>query len=253
MSTWQWVYGHHPVVAAIHHRPTALTRIVCTEKMAVHPALQAYLKERDVRCEVQTPKQLTETVGTDKHQGIAAAVSVNQPIELGDFLTDCSPSARWSVVVLDRVQDPHNLGACMRAALAFGAKGILVPKHQAVSLTPVVKKSACGAGDILPFIQVNNLGQGLRELQQADVWCVGFDGEAREPLHQAALTRPCALVMGAEGDGLREKTKTLCDELVSIPMSDCMPSLNVSVALGIGLYAWYQANTNSNKQQTSGA
>lgn len=244
MSAWQWVYGHHPVMAAIQHRPTALHRIVCTEKIADSSALQAYFQAKSCRYEIKTVKELTDTVGTDKHQGIAAAVEVNQPIDLSDFLSNCPPSAPWSVVVLDRVQDPHNLGACMRAALAFGAKGIIVPKHQSVSLTPVVKKSACGAADILPFIQVNNLGQGLRELQQNDVWCVGFDGNAREPLHQAALTRSCALIVGAEGDGLREKTKTLCDELVSIPMSDCMPSLNVSVALGIGLYAWHQANRN---------
>jgi 23S rRNA (guanosine2251-2'-O)-methyltransferase len=140
------------------------------------------------------------------------------------------------LLVLDQVQDPHNLGACLRTADGAGVDAVVAPRDRAAGLTPVVHKVASGAAQTVPFFQVTNLARTLRLLRDRDIWIVGAADEADSALYEADLTGPLALVLGAEESGLRRLTREHCDLLVSIPMCGRVSSLNVSVAAGVLLY-----------------
>ncbi len=172
------------------------------------------------------------------HQGAVARVAV--PAALGEkdlesLLSTSKPPP--FLLVLDGVQDPHNLGACLRSADAAGVTAVIAPKDRSVGLTPTVCKVASGAAETVPFIQVTNLVRTIRWLQDEHrVWVVGAAGEAESSLYQLALTGPLALIMGAEEKGMRRLTREACDSLVRLPMAGTVESLNVSVATGICLY-----------------
>jgi 23S rRNA (guanosine2251-2'-O)-methyltransferase len=140
------------------------------------------------------------------------------------------------LLVLDGVTDPHNLGACLRSADAAGVHAVIVPRDRSAQLNATAKKVACGAAENVPLIRVTNLARTLRLLQEMNVWVVGTAGEADHTLYQSKMTGPMALVMGAEGEGMRRLTREHCDELISIPMAGTVSSLNVSVATGICLF-----------------
>jgi 23S rRNA (guanosine2251-2'-O)-methyltransferase len=140
------------------------------------------------------------------------------------------------LLILDEIQDPHNLGACLRTAEAAGVHAVIIPSHRACGLSAVVRKVASGATDTLPLIQVTNLASTLRELQTQGVWIIGADGKSETSLFEVKLTGALAFVLGAEGDGLRRLTRETCDVLIHIPMLGQVESLNVSVATGICLY-----------------
>jgi 23S rRNA (guanosine2251-2'-O)-methyltransferase len=140
------------------------------------------------------------------------------------------------LLVLDGIQDPHNLGACLRSADAFGVHAVIAPKDRAVGITATVEKVACGAAETVPYITVTNLARTLRELKEQGIWVVGAAGEAKQDLHGFKHTGPLAIVLGAEGEGLRRLTMETCDELVRIPMLGSVESLNVSVSTGIFLF-----------------
>jgi 23S rRNA (guanosine2251-2'-O)-methyltransferase len=139
-------------------------------------------------------------------------------------------------LVLDGVQDPHNLGACLRTADAVGVRAVILPKDRAVGLNETVRKVACGAAENTPVIHVTNLSRALREMQDAGIWVIGTVDEAENTIYEEDLTSPIALVMGSEGQGLRQNTRKHCDKLVNIPMAGVVESLNVSVAAGVCLY-----------------
>jgi len=155
-------------------------------------------------------------------------------VTLDDVLADLAEPAL--LLVLDGVTDPHNLGACLRSADAFGAQAVIVPKDRAVGLNATAAKAASGAAETVPVITVTNLARTMRELKERGVWLLGAD-EQGESLFDADVSGPIAWVLGAEGQGLRRLTRDLCDRLVGIPMSGAVESLNVSVTAGICLYA----------------
>ena len=140
------------------------------------------------------------------------------------------------LLILDEINDPHNLGACLRTAAAAGVHAVIVPKDHSVSLTETVRRVACGAAEIVPFVQVTNLARTMKQLQEAGVWLVGAAGEVPDNLYNTDLTGSLALVMGSEGSGLRRLTRENCDFVVRIPISGAVESLNVSVATGICLF-----------------
>ncbi len=171
------------------------------------------------------------------HQGVAARVSA--PSALGEntlntLLDDLQVPPL--LLVLDGVQDPHNLGACLRTADAAGVHALIAPRDHAVGLTPVVRKVASGAAGRVPYVQVTNLARTLRQLRDKGVWLIGTAGEAKQNLYSADLKGPLALVMGGEGKGMRRLTRECCDLLVHLPMRGVVESLNVSVATGVVLY-----------------
>ena len=204
------------------------TRIKEIEKLLHSSNIETILLEKS---------KLTNLVGEVNHQGVIADVLPSQKYytALEDFLHD-HDLTNALFLILDGVLDPHNLGACLRSANAAGVTAVIVPKDNAVGITPVVRKVACGAAEILPFIQVTNLSRALQTLQDHNIWIYGAATDATKTIYEIDYTSATAIVLGAEEKGLRRLTREYCDELVSIPMIGDMPSLNVSVATGICLF-----------------
>jgi 23S rRNA (guanosine2251-2'-O)-methyltransferase len=180
--------------------------------------------------------QLTCLCGTKKHQGIAAEVQERQVVQasLEQLLT--SLQVPPLLLVLDGVTDPHNLGACLRVADGAGVHAVIAPKDRAIGINPTVTKVASGAAQTVPFFMVTNLARCLEDLKKRRIWCYGFTDTGGQTLYQTDLRGPIALVMGAEGKGLRRLTMQSCDVLLRIPMQGIVESLNVSVATGVVLY-----------------
>ncbi|HWQ37641.1 MAG TPA: 23S rRNA (guanosine(2251)-2'-O)-methyltransferase RlmB [Burkholderiales bacterium] len=231
------VFGFHAVSARLRQRAGTVKEILIDAQR--HDARVRKLLEAASAAGVGVRKvagrRLTELVGGAPHQGVVAFV---EQIDSGASLESVLASAREPalLLVLDGVQDPHNLGACLRVADAMGAQALVVPRDRTVGLTPTVEKVASGAAQSVPYITVTNLARTLRELQERGLWVVGAAQQADAPLAACDLTRACALVLGAEGAGLRRLTAECCDELAAIPMMGTVESLNVSVAAGICLY-----------------
>lgn len=186
------------------------------------------------RCNRKTLDELTSKAS---HQGVALVcepVKAENESFLDKLLDNLSEPA--FLLVLDGVTDPHNLGACIRSADAAGVHAVIAPKNNSAPLNATVAKVACGAVDVIPYIQVTNLSRTLQQLQSNGVWIAGTSGDATQDVYQASLTGPLALVMGAEGKGMRRLTQENCDFLLKIPMAGEVSSLNVSVATGVCLY-----------------
>jgi len=178
---------------------------------------------------------LQKLCGTHRHQGVVAKVEDLPQVRSLDDLLD-SLEEPPLLLILDGVTDPHNLGACLRVADGAGAHAVIAPKDHAVGINATVAKVASGAAETVPYFMVTNLARTLKELKERDIWIVGTSDDAPANLYAADLRRPTALVLGAEGSGMRQLTRKNCDELVSIPMMGGVESLNVSVASGVCLY-----------------
>jgi 23S rRNA (guanosine2251-2'-O)-methyltransferase len=186
-------------------------------------------------------RRLAELAKGARHQGVVAIVDATLPhVTLHDILEH--PHEPPLLLVLDGVTDPHNLGACLRSADAFGAHAVIVPKDRAVGVNATVAKAASGAADTVPVVTVTNLARALREMKEAGVWIVGAD-VGSESLFSADLSGPIAWVLGAEGEGLRRLTRQSCDRLIGIPITGTVESLNVSVSASICLFATRRART----------
>jgi 23S rRNA (guanosine2251-2'-O)-methyltransferase len=237
MSEARIVFGLHAVHACVRRRAESVLELFVDPQR--HDArirdLRALALAAGVRMVEMDAKRISRIAGSDKHQGVAARVAaLKTAASLEDVLSQVGEEAL--LLVLDGVQDPHNLGACLRVADAFAAHAVIAPKDRAAALTPAVAKVASGAAETVPYIQVTNLVRALRTLQEAGVWVMGADQDGGESLNAAKLQGPLAWVLGAEGEGLRRLTRESCDQLLRIPMQGSVGSLNVSVAAGICLY-----------------
>jgi len=234
----EYVFGWHAVDAVLKREPERLQQVwiqTGRQDKRVKSVTDA-LDGLGVRWKVVHRRELDERV-SGVHQGIVAAVAESREWTEDDLLAQLSSSDKPPfLLVLDGVTDPHNLGACMRTADAVGVQAVIVPKDKSASLTPVARKVACGAAETVPFVRVTNLARFLRELKGLGVWLIGTAGEADAGLYQADFKGPVALVMGAEGKGMRRLTREHCDQLINIPMQGHVDSLNVSVATGVCLY-----------------
>lgn len=231
------IYGFHAVSAKLRHAPDSVLEIYLSgdRKDARVKRFIAQAEAAGARIMQSEGDKLDAMVGTRRHQGVVAKVNATRrDIKLADVLDSLDENAL--ILVLDGVQDPHNLGACLRVADAAGAHAVVAPKDRAVGLNATAIKVASGAADTVPYITVTNLARALREMQDAGVWVIGAAGEAEKTLHDIDQKVPVAWVLGAEGDGLRRLTRDTCDELARIPMHGSVESLNVSVASGICLF-----------------
>lgn len=194
-------------------------------------------RAQQLRIEHRSVQELDALSAGERHQGVVARMTPSQTLGEGalDEILDKVAGAPL-LLVLDGVQDPHNLGACLRTADAAGVHAVIVPRDRAAGLSPVARKVAAGAAETVPLIQVVNLARTLRWLKERGLWIVGTDGDADKFLHEVDLSMPLAIVMGAEGAGLRRLTREHCDLAVKIPMQGAVESLNVSVATGVMLY-----------------
>lgn len=236
------VYGLHAVRAMLTRHADRVSAVTLAEGSHTRLAeIEALAKKAGRPLKRAAPAVFKQLFGDAVHQGVFADV---QPLplwreeELIAAITGALESGNRNpfVLVLDGVQDPHNLGACLRTADACGALAVMIPKDRAVQMNATVRKVAAGAAETTPLTVVTNLARGLRLLKEAGLWIVGADAEAPKLAHETDLAGPIALVMGAEGAGLRQLTRETCDLLVRLPQQGAVESLNVSVATGMLLY-----------------
>ena len=238
MSQISFIHGFHAIIAKLRHQPDAILEIFIDAER--HDArardLMRHAELHSIRVLPVDAKRLEGMAGGGmRHQGVVARISSeSRHVTLDDVLDTLEEPA--FLLVLDGVQDPHNLGACLRVADAVGAHAVIAPKDRAVGLTQTAIKVASGAAESVPYITVTNLARTLRELKEREIWVVGTDAEAKEDLYTAKWPVATAWVLGAEGDGIRRLTRENCDQLVTIPMLGSVQSLNVSVAAGVCLY-----------------
>ena len=239
----QWIVGINAVSAAIEHDADNV-REVLLEAGAKNPRIteietSARRKDIDVRRVAQSA--LDGVAGGMRHQGAVARYAAAKTWD-EDALPELIEAAQGKalLLVLDGVQDPHNLGACLRSAAAAGATAVVIPKDKAVQVNATVRKTSAGAADSVPVVRVTNLSRTLRDVQKLGVWIYGLAGDATASLYAIDLRGNVALVLGGEADGLRRLTREQCDQLVTIPMPGAdaqgVESLNVSVAAGVTLF-----------------
>jgi 23S rRNA (guanosine2251-2'-O)-methyltransferase len=236
----EWVFGLHAVAAALRYEPEQV-RALWVERQRRDARLRDLLETVAETIPVHRVErtELDRLSGGARHQGVVARLEVQRPgldeTDLPGLLAATSDPAL--LLILDGVQDPHNLGACLRSAAAAGVHAVIAPADRAAGLNATVRKVASGAAEITPFVPVTNLARALRGLRDEGVWIVGAAGEAEHPLYDVDFTLPTAIVLGAEEKGLRRLTREVCDRLARIPLAEGgVESLNVSVAAGIFLF-----------------
>jgi 23S rRNA (guanosine2251-2'-O)-methyltransferase len=238
MAEVDWIYGIHAVSSLLEKEANRVIRLYVLKgrkdkrveqviESANKLGLQVLIKDR----------QGLDKLANGNHQGMVAEVKMAEAYQesyLEDLLQTLDEPP--FLLILDGVTDPHNLGACLRSADAAGVHAVIASKDKSAPLSAIARKVACGAAENVPLIKVTNLARTLRWLQQYGIWIVGAAGEAEQTLYQADLKGPLAMVMGAEGSGMRRLTREHCDALINIPMAGSVSSLNVSVATGICLF-----------------
>jgi 23S rRNA (guanosine2251-2'-O)-methyltransferase len=229
--------GFHAVTSRLRQRPETIREIYVDGERndARAKDLRRMASSANVRVIAVDGKRLDGMAGGARHQGVVAQA---EPLKMPQFIDDVLEGLKEPplLLVLDGVQDPHNLGACLRVADGAGAHAVIAPKDRSVGLTTAAIKVSSGASESVPYIVVTNLARAMRDLKERGIWLIGADDSAPQSIFQAKLEGPLGLVLGAEGEGLRRLTKDSCDDLVSIPMLGSVESLNVSVASGICLY-----------------
>lgn len=248
MSTPKTLFGFHAVGVRLKTAPKSIIEIYVdpSRRDARMRQFVERVQEAGVRLLEADGVRLARLSGSHGHQGVAARVNqiaqVHSLDELLENLESCNADLTEAqrdqplILVLDGVTDPHNLGACLRVADGAGAHAVIAPKDHAAGINATVAKVASGAAETVPYFMVTNLARTLNELKERNIWVIGTSDQAPQTLYQTDLKGPVALVLGAEGDGMRQLTAKTCDQLVSIPMRGAVESLNVSVASGVCLY-----------------
>ena len=234
----EFIFGWHAVEAVLKQEPARLQQVwiqTGRQDRRVQSVTET-LDSLGVVWQVVHRKELDKRV-SGVHQGVVAQVSESREWTEDDLLQFLAArDAPPFLLILDGVTDPHNLGACLRTADAVGVQAVIIPKDKSASLSPTVRKVASGAAETVPLVRVTNLARFMRMLRDDGVWLIGTAGEAGSTLYQADFKGPVALVIGAEGKGMRRLTREHCDLLINIPMQGQVDSLNVSVATGVCLY-----------------
>ena len=235
----EYLYGIHAIKSFLANSPERIIEVMALkgrEDQRLQPVLQE-IQRLGIAVQFANRQTLDKKANGEVHQGIMARIQPQKELNENDLDAILAQHSAPLLLVLDGVTDPHNLGACLRTADAAGVHAVIVPKDKSAQLTSIARKVACGAAETVPLIRVTNLARTLRDLQQNhNIWVIGTAGEATETLYQSKLTGALALVMGAEGEGMRRLTREHCDQLVSIPMAGSVSSLNVSVATGVCLF-----------------
>lgn len=239
MSEKNYIFGIHAVLALLKKNPKRVTQLLLLDARSDPKivAIADLAKQHRIPIDWISRHALDQKAKNENHQGVIAVsqrVLAGSESDLETLLINLKKPA--FLLILDGVQDPHNLGACLRSADAAGVDAVIAPKDKSVGLTSTVSKVASGAAENVPFIQVTNLARTLRFLKENHIWIIGADADADKAIFDTDLTMPIALVLGAEGSGMRRLTREHCDLLVNIPMRGSVSSLNVSVAAGIFLF-----------------
>jgi 23S rRNA (guanosine2251-2'-O)-methyltransferase len=241
MSSPKVLFGFHAVGVRLKMAPQSIIEIHFepTRRDARMRQFIDRVKEAGVRLIESDGLRIAKLAGSHGHQGVAARVQAIEQVHSLDELLEnleASGTAQPLILVLDGITDPHNLGACLRVADGAGAHAVIAPKDHAAGINATVAKVASGAAETMPYFMVTNLARTLNELKERNIWIIGTSDDADKSIYEVDLKGPVALVLGAEGAGMRQLTRKTCDELVSIPMQGAVESLNVSVASGVCLY-----------------
>lgn len=232
------IFGINPVQQLLATNPSKIIEIFISsgkDEKRTQAIIDA-AKEQGISVQRIDVKKLDKWLEGQNHQGVVAKITATAVLTEATLAELVKRSAKPLFLILDGVQDPHNLGACLRTADAVGATAVIVPKDHAVGITPIVRKVASGAADTVPLVQVSNLARAMKELQDLGVWIVGTAGDCEQTIYEMDLKGSIAIVLGAEGEGMRQLTTKNCDFLAKIPMLGQVESLNVSVATGVCLY-----------------
>jgi 23S rRNA (guanosine2251-2'-O)-methyltransferase len=238
MSSSDTIYGLHAVRVMLERSAARVLAVHLAERREDPRvrAIEELARRHDRPVHRVDPLALRLLVGDVAHQGVAADIAALPPWNEDDLIAALQERQAPLLLALDGVQDPHNLGACLRTADACGALAVIVPRDRAAHLTPAVRKVAVGAAETTPVVVVTNLVRTLKLLKDAGLWVVGADAEAEKAAHEIDLKGPVVVVLGAEGAGLRQLTRQNCDFMVRLPQLGAVESLNVSVAAGMLLY-----------------
>lgn len=241
MSSPKVLFGFHAVGVRLKTAPQSVIEIHFepTRRDARMRQFIDRVKEAGVRLIESDGLRISKLAGSHGHQGVAARVQAIEQVHSLDELLEnleASGTSQPLILVLDGITDPHNLGACLRVADGAGAHAVIAPKDHAAGINATVAKVASGAAETMPYFMVTNLARTLNELKERNIWIIGTSDDADKSIYEVDLKGPVALVLGAEGAGMRQLTRKTCDELVSIPMQGAVESLNVSVASGVCLY-----------------
>lgn len=248
MSSPKVLFGFHAVGVRLRTAPASVleVHVDASRRDARMRQFQERAAEAGVRCIESDGLRLSRLCGSHAHQGVVARVQPITQVQSLDALLEgleaealqLAPDKRNAplLLVLDGITDPHNLGACLRVADGAGAHAVIAPRDHAAGINATVAKVASGAAETVPYLMVTNLARSLNELKERGLRVVGFGDDAEQTLYEIDLSGPIALVLGAEGAGMRQLTRKTCDVLVRIPMAGAVESLNVSVACGVSLY-----------------
>ncbi len=230
------IYGIHAVEAALRNQPENVLQVFMQQgrnDKRIKKILDI-AKNSGVSIQSISNEKLKEKCPRARHQGVVAEIRAGRSgtVTLDDVLEKES----LLLLVLDEVQDPHNIGACLRTADAIGVDAVVVSKNRSPALTPVIRNVASGAAETVPYIMVSNIARALEKIKENNVWVMGTSGDASHTIYDCKVNNRLALVMGSEGKGMRRLSREACDELVSIPMQGSVESLNISVATAVCLY-----------------
>lgn len=229
--------GRNAVLEALkEQRPIQKILLLCTGKEPVFQEIKKAAQQQQIRLTMAERRDLDQVSKTGHHQGVIAFVPEYAYATLEEVIQQGSKMKHPLMVILDGIEDPHNLGSVLRSAEVFGATGVIIPKRRAVGVTPTVAKVASGALEHMPVVQVSNVTDTIKALKKEGYWIAGGTGESSVHVMEQSLTGPLALVIGSEGKGISRLVKEQCDYLVQIPMAGRTGSLNASVATGILLY-----------------
>ena len=232
-----YIYGFHAISKLLQHSPQSCVELLCTEsKNPRLLSLIASARQAGISIRFESREVLNKLSGNAKHQGCLMQIDDESPSGLTFEQLLQQNHDRSLYLVLDGVQDPHNLGACLRTADATGVDAVIIPKDRSVGLNATVRKVAAGGAETVPLIEVSNLTRCIKEMKKAGIWIYGTSDQAMNVIYEHDYNSAVALVMGAEGDGLRRLTAEQCDHLIKLPMMGSVESLNVSVATGVCLY-----------------
>jgi len=236
----EYIYGKHAVLEAARERPEVVRELHIAPGFTDQVYLDALLAAARVSPNVLNPKNPPRGISSNApHQGVVAGIEPERlMVPYADFIATVVPEAKTALLVLGEVQDPHNVGAVIRSAAAFGFAGVLIPPHNQAPVTGTVVKVSAGMAFRIPLVAIGNVNTALRDLKDRGFWIYGLEGGGKARTTTERFTHPVAFVLGNEGDGLREKTRELCDELIAIPIHSRCESLNAAAAAAVVMASW---------------
>ncbi len=235
-----YIFGKHPIVEKLLNDPKSVEKLFIKETLdkKVIEDIKKLASKARIPFVFVPEKKLTELSDGGVHQGLGAIVLPATLLSLDEWLESIAQVTNPGVLLLDELEDPHNVGAIIRSAVAFGIHGIIMPKHRQAPLSGAVYKSAVGQIDKIPLVRVTNVNDAIRTLKENKFWVIGLDQEGKSVVSEQDFTMPTCFVIGSEGSGMRAQTQKLCDFLVRIPMEHDVESLNASVSAAVLMYEW---------------